>query len=307
MILTLGAIACATAPAATLLVINQYKAKGPVTETLVPVVAFDDAVALIAFAVLFSIAKIVQIGGEFDPIKALLIPFLEIVISILLGGVMGFIISMATRFFKSRHNRLILIINSVLLCVAISQIDTAKVFGWSFSFSLSSLLTVMALGGVYANLAKGKTITYEYLDKFTSPIFMLFFVISGARLDFSVFGSKSALIVIVIAAIYLLSRVLGKWAGSAFGSTVTKSPDIVKKYLGFALVPQAGVALGLAANAQSYMIGLDNPVGTNEEARKIGILIYTIIIVSTMVYELTGPLITKWALTKAGEIPKSAS
>ena len=307
MILTLGAIACATAPAATLLVINQYKAKGPVTETLVPVVAFDDAVALIAFAVLFSIAKIVQIGGEFDPIKALLIPFLEIVISILLGGVMGFIISMATRFFKSRHNRLILLITSVLLCVAISQIDTAKVFGWSFSFSLSSLLTVMALGGVYANLAKGKTITYEYLDKFTSPIFMLFFVISGARLDFSVFGSKSALIVIVIAAIYLLSRVLGKWAGSAFGSTVTKSPDIVKKYLGFALVPQAGVALGLAANAQSYMIGLDNPVGTNEEARKIGILIYTIIIVSTMVYELTGPLITKWALTKAGEIPKSAS
>lgn len=305
MILTLGAIACATAPAATLLVVNQYKAKGPVTETLIPVVAFDDAVALIAFAVLFSIAKIVQIGGDFDPIKALLIPFLEIVISLLIGAGFGFIISFATRWFKSRHNRLILVIVAVLLCVAIAQIDTEKVFGWSFSFQLSSLLTVMALGGIYANLAKGKESTYEYLDKFTSPIFMLFFVISGARLDFSVFGSKSAIIVVVIAAIYLLSRVAGKWGGSALGSSITKCPDIVKKYLGFTLVPQAGVALGLAANAQSFLVGLDNPVGTNEAARTVGVLIYTIIIVSTMVYELTGPLITKWALTKAGEISRT--
>lgn len=307
MILTLGAIACATAPAATLLVINQYKAKGPVTETLIPVVAFDDAVALIAFAILFSIAKIVQIGGEFDFIKTLLIPFLEIIISLSIGAVMGLIISFATRWFKSRHNRLILIIVGVLLCVALAQIDTEKVFGWPFSFQLSSLLTIMALGGVYANLAKGKETTYEYLDKFTSPIFMLFFVISGSRLDFSVFGSKNALIVVIIAAIYLVSRVLGKWGGSAIGSTATKCPDVVKKYLGFALVPQAGVALGLAANAQSFMIALDNPVGSNEAARTIGTLIYTIIIVSTMVYELVGPLVTKWALTKAGEITRTNS
>lgn len=306
MILTLGAIACATAPAATLLVINQYKAKGPVTETLIPVVAFDDAVALIAFAILFSIAKIVQIGGEFDPIKALLIPFLEILISLVIGAIAGMIISFATRWFKSRHNRLILVITAVLLCVGLAQIDTQKVWGWDFSFQLSSLLTVMAMGGVYANLAKGKTETYEYLDKFTSPIFMLFFVISGSRLNFSVFGSKSALVVVIIASIYLLSRVAGKWGGAAFGSQVTKCPSVVKKYLGWTLVPQAGVALGLAANAQSFLVGLDNPVGTNEAARTVGVLIYTIIIVSTMVYELTGPLITKWALTKAGEInPKN--
>lgn len=306
MILILGAIACATAPAATLLVVNQYKAKGPVTETLIPVVAFDDAVALIAFSVLFSIAKIVQIGGAFDPIKAIVIPLLQIIISLVIGAIFGFIISLATRWFKSRHNRLILIISAVLICVGLAQIDTQKVFGWSFSFQLSSLLTVMALGGVYVNFAKGLSTTNEYLDKFTSPIFMLFFVISGANLNFSVFADKSALIVIAIAAIYLTSRVLGKWLGSAFGSKVTSCPPVVQKYLGFTLVPQAGVALGLAANAKRFFEGL-NVGDANPEAGKLGTLIYTIIIVSTMIYELVGPLVTKWALIKAGEIdPKNA-
>ena len=300
MILILGAIACATAPAATLLVINQYKAKGPVTETLIPVVAFDDAVALIAFSVLFSIAKIVQLGGDFDPINALLIPFLQIVISLVIGAGIGFIVSSATKWFKSRHNRLILIIASVLLCVGLAQIDTAKVFGWSFSFQLSSLLTVMALGGVYANFAHGLVTTNEYLDKFTSPIFMLFFVISGAKLNFGVFFTDSALIVVIIAAIYLIARVIGKWLGSALGSKITSCPPVVQKYLGFTLVPQAGVALGLAGNTQTFFGGL-----SDVNAQQVGILVFTIIIVSTMVYELTGPLITKWALTKAGEIETS--
>ena len=300
MILILGAIACATAPAATLLVINQYKAKGPVTETLIPVVAFDDAVALIAFSVLFSIAKIVQLGGDFDPINALLIPFLQIIISLVVGAGIGFIVSLATKWFKSRHNRLILIIASVLLCVGLAQIDTAKVFGWSFSFQLSSLLTVMALGGVYANFAHGLVTTNEYLDKFTSPIFMLFFVISGAKLNFGVFFTDSALIVVIIAVIYLIARVIGKWLGSALGSKITSCPPVVQKYLGFTLVPQAGVALGLAGNTQTFFGGL-----SDVNAQQVGILVFTIIIVSTMVYELTGPLITKWALTKAGEIETS--
>ena len=297
MILILGAIACATAPAATLLVINQYKARGPVTETLIPVVAFDDAVALIAFSVLFSIAKIIQIGDTFDFVKVILVPILEIVISLLIGAIVGFLVSLGTKWFKSRHNRLILIIAGVLLCVGLAQIDTAKLFGWPFSFQLSSLLTVMAMGGIYVNFAKGISTTNEYLDKFTSPIFMLFFVISGARLNFGVFGDESGLIVVIIAAIYLISRVIGKWLGSALGSKITNCPSVVQKYLGFTLVPQAGVALGLAYNAQEFFKA--DPIVENQ---KLGMLIYTIIIVSTMVYELTGPLITKWALTKAGEI-----
>ncbi len=294
MILILGSIACATAPAATLLVINQYKARGPVTETLIPVVAFDDAVALIAFSILFSIAKILQIGGSFNFITAILIPILEIVISLVIGAVIGFIISMASKWFKSRHNRLIMCIAAVLLAVGLAQIDTATVFGWNFSFQLSSLLTIMAIGAVYVNLSAGVDSTGEYLDKFTSPIFMLFFIISGARLNFSVFASDNALLVIAIAAIYLLSRVLGKWLGSAFGAKVTKCEPVIQKYLGFTLVPQAGVALGLANNAQVFM--------TNAGENELGSLIYTVIIMSTMIYELTGPLITKWALTKAGEI-----
>lgn len=298
MILILSSIACATAPAATLLVINQYKAQGPVTETLIPVVAFDDAVALIAFSIMFSIANVLQTGTNFDFITAILIPILEIIFSLIIGAVVGFIVSMATKWFKSRHNRLILVIAGVLLCVGLSQIDTKTVFGWSFSFQLSSLLTVMAMGALYANLAKGLLTTGEFLDKFTSPIFMLFFIISGAKLNFGVFGSKYAILVISIAAIYLITRVIGKWLGSAGGCKLTKCDPIVSKYLGFTLIPQAGVALGLASKAQIFM--------TQSGAEETGTLIYTVIIVSTIVYELTGPLVTKWALTKAGEIKTQA-
>ena len=298
-ILIFGSIACATAPAATLLVINQYRAKGPVTETLIPVVAFDDAVALIAFSILFSIAKTLQFGGEFNFIEAFLIPTLEILISLAIGAILGFVIGFATRWFKSRHNRLILCIASTLLCIGLAQIDTKVVFGWNFSFQLSSLLTVMALGGVYINIAKGVDITNEYLDKFTSPIFMLFFIISGAKLNFGVFASNNRWLVILIALIYIISRAIGKWLGAMAGSKATKSDKVVQKYLGWTLIPQAGVALGLAGNVQNYFAINNNG---NDQILEIGVIIYTVIIVSTMVYELTGPLITKLALTKAGEI-----
>jgi len=294
LILILGSIACATAPAATLLVINQYKAKGPVTETLIPVVAFDDAVALIAFSIMFSIAKILQIGGEFSAVEAIVIPLLEIVFSLLIGAVIGFIISFATKYFTSRHNRLVLIIAAVLLCVGLAQIDTNKVFGWNFSFQLSSLLTVMACGAIYVNFAKGTETTNEYLDKFTSPIFMLFFVISGSKLNFGVFGDKNAVIIITVALIYLVSRVIGKWCGSALGCKMTKCPKVVQKYLGFTLIPQAGVALGLAGNAQNFLANIGE--------KELGSTIFTIIIISTMIYELSGPIVTKWALKKSGEI-----
>lgn len=294
MILILGSIACATAPAATLLVINQYRAKGPLTETLIPVVAFDDAVALIAFSILFSIAKILQNGGAFSVLEALVIPLLEIIFSILIGGLFGFILSLMTRWFTSRHNRLVAVIATTLLCVAISNINTQTTLSWSFSFQLSSLLTVMSCGAIYVNLAKGVSKTNEFLDKFTVPIFMLFFIISGAKLDFGIFKSSSALLVILIALIYLISRVIGKVSGATLGSTITKCETPIKKYLGFTLIPQAGVALGLASKAQLYL--------DKTSSSDLGGMLFTIIIVSTMIYELTGPLITKWALSKAGEI-----
>ena len=290
MILILSSIACATAPAATLMVINQYKARGEVTDTLIPVVAFDDAVALIAFAILFSIANVINSGISFNFVDAILIPILEIILSLVIGGIIGLLVSLATHWFKSRHNRLICIIAGVVLAVGISQISTKTTFGWSFDFQLSSLLTAMAVGGVYHNLALGRSTTNEFLEKFTAPIFMLFFIISGAKLNFGIFGGKGAILVVGIALIYIVSRVIGKWGGTTLSSKATHCSENVQKYLGLMLVPQAGVALGLASKAEASL---------NNE---FGALIYTVIIVSTIIYELTGPLITKWALKKAGEI-----
>lgn len=303
MILTLGSIACATAPAATLLVIQQYKAKGPVTSTLIPVVAFDDSVALMAFAILFAVSKILVVGGTFSFIDGLLIPLLEIVLSLLIGAAIGFILSMATKWFKSRNNRLILVVASVILCVGLSMIDTKKL-GWGFSFQLSSLLTIMAVGAIYVNLANGVEKTDEYLTRFTSPIFMLFFILSGAGLNFGIFFQGQALLVISIALIYLITRIIGKWGGSMIGASITKCEPTVKKYLGFTLIPQAGVALGLAASAKSFFSSTSGIGG--ESGSQMGELIYTCIIVSTIIYELIGPLVTKWALKQAGEIEKTA-
>ena len=294
MILTLGSIACATAPAATLLVIRQYRAKGPVTETLIPVVAFDDAVALIAFSVLFSIAMVIQSGEQFNVINAIVIPVLEILLSIVFGTILGFITSFATKWFKSKHNRLICVIAAVILSVGFSQIDTATVFHWDFSFQFSSLLVCMMVGAIYYNFAEGTEKTDKYLNKFTAPIFMLFLIISGAKLNFGVFGGEKAALVISIAVIYIITRVIGKWVGSATSSKATHCEISVQKYLGFTLIPQAGVALGLANKTQTYM----KLAGFEE----VGVIIYTCIILSTIIYEFTGPLITKWALVKAGEI-----
>ncbi|MGM9874066.1 MAG: cation:proton antiporter [Bacilli bacterium] len=292
MILTLGSIACATAPAATLLIIQQYKAKGPVTSTLIPVVAFDDSAALIVFALLFAISKILVIGGTFNFIDGLLIPVLEIIISILIGGLIGLIVSFATKWFKSRNNRLIIIIAAIILCVGLSMINT-KDIGLPFSFQLSSLLTVMPLGAVYVNLASGIERTDKYLVRFTAPIFMLFFILSGAQLNFGIFFNSKAALVLLIALIYIITRVIGKWSGAAIGANITKCEPTVKKYLGLTLIPQAGVALGLATSAKTFFSSTGNDIGET---------IYTCIIVSTIVYELVGPLITKWALTKANEI-----
>ncbi len=299
MILILGSIACATAPAATLLVIQQYKAEGPVTRTLIPVVAFDDGVALIAFAILFAISKILAIGGSFDVMTALVIPLLEIVISLVIGAIFGFIISFATRWFTGRGNRMMLCIFAVLVCTGLSLIDT-ETLGWGFSFQLSNLLTIMAMGAVYVNMARGIENTGMFLDKFTAPIFMLFFIISGANLNFGIFMNENAILIVIIAAIYLLCRVLGKWSGAAIGAGITKCEPNVKKYLGFTLIPQAGVALGLASNAELFFTSTGN-----ENLIFIGELLYTCIIVSTIIYELVGPLVTKWALTQAKEIAPS--
>lgn len=311
IILTLGAIACATAPAATLMVVRQYKAKGPVTNTLLPVVAFDDAVALIAFEVLFSIAKAMAKGTTPDFMSIAVWPLVSIILSLTIGAALGFLVTFGCKFFKSRANRMIMCIVAIFLCIGISLIPFSSFLPNGINISTSSLLTTMMVGAVLINMRGDSELIFERMDMFTPPIFMLFFVISGANLDLTIFASSNALIMIIIALVYLVFRALGKYLGAFTSAKISKSEPTVQKYLGFTLFPQAGVAIGLASTASQTLVKEGTMLLQNDSSNMLGNTLVTygnmilaIILTSTMVYELCGPFITKIALTKAGEIQK---
>lgn len=287
LILTFGAIACATAPAATLMVVRQYKAKGPVVDTLIPVVAFDDAVALISFAVLFSISKSLSGAGQITFLEVAVYPLLEIICSIGLGTILGILVSFGCKLFKSRANRSIMVICSVFIVVGLSALSSE--LNWKISFS--SLLSCMMIGALFVNLRSDASKLIERIDGITPPLYMLFFVISGASLDITKFGEKGAGILILIASFYIVFRCLGKWTGSYFSCKFTKAEPTVQKYLGFTLFPQAGVAIGLATTAYNSF-----PIAEQ------GATVLAVILFATIVYELLGPVITKISLKKAGEI-----
>ena len=297
MVLILGAIASATAPAATLMIIKQYKAKGPLVDTLLPVVALDDAAALILFAILFQIAKGLTLGEDLNIYLSLIKPWIEIIISVGLGLVIGILISLLNKLFKSRNNRLVLCIFTVFAAVGLYFLFKEPYLG---NFELSSLIMCMMAGAIYTNLSKDREEhTLDLLDRFTSPLYMIFFIISGANLDLTIFGSKKAVIVVIVAAIYIIFRVLGKYSGAYLGARVTKSEPKVRKYLGLTLIPQAGVAIGLATTA-------NNMFSSNPATSELGELIIAIILTSTLVYELVGPLVSKYALTKSGDISSNS-
>ena len=287
LILTFGAIACATAPAATLMVIRQYKAKGPVVDTLIPVVAFDDAVALIAFAILFSISKSLSNNTALNVMDILVWPIVEIIASLALGAALGFAISFGFKFFKSRANRSILIICVVFIVVGLSGL--ASYYAWKIN--ISSLLACMMIGAIFINIREDAGRTLERIDGITPPLYMLFFVISGASLDITIFASKGAVTLIIIALVYVVFRCVGKWLGAYFGSKSMHSESTVQKYLGYTLFPQAGVAIGLATTANQ---AFPDPT--------LASLVLAVILSATIIYELVGPVITKIALKKAGEI-----
>ena len=296
LVLTLAAIASATAPAATLMVIKQYNAKGPLVNTLLPVVALDDAAALILFAILFQVATNLSTGGEFSIYAMLFKPIIEILISVAIGAALGGLISLINKIFKSRNNKLVLCIFTVFAAVGLYILFKQPYMG---GFELSSLLICMMAGALFTNLAKDSLRTLDVLDRFTSPIYMMFFVFSGASLDLTIFFNENGLIVVAVAFIYLIFRVVGKYLGAFTGASITRCEPQVKKYLGLTLVPQAGVAIGLATTASSLFGANENPV-----IKQTGALIIAIILSSTLVYELVGPLVSKYALTKAGEIVK---
>ena len=278
----LGAVATATAPAATLMVVRQYKAKGPVTDILLPVVALDDAVGLVVFAISFGIAGAIN-TGTVDAVSMIVNPVLEVVLSIALGAVMGFLFTLCEQFFHSRSKRMAISVTFVMLTVAISSL---KFEIGEVHIAFSSLLACMMLGTIFCNICDFSEELMERADRWTVPLLVLFFVISGAELDLSVFRNW---IYVVIGAAYILFRCIGKYFGARLSAKATKCDDNIVKYLGITLFPQAGVALGMASQALEF--GGD-----------IGVLVQSITLFSVLIYELVGPYFTKVALTKAGDI-----
>lgn len=279
----LGAIATATAPAATLMVVKQYKARGPLTDILLPVVALDDAVGLVAFAVSFGVARALQ-SGKVDLISMLVEPLIEVIGSLILGALMGALFTWVESFFKSNSKRLCLSLTFVLMSVSLSMLKFS-IGGVHVGFS--SLLVCMMLGTVFCNICKHADELMEKTDKWTMPIYILFFVLSGAELELSVLSSG---IVVLIGAVYILFRSLGKYVGAFSSAKMTGCNENIVKYLGVTLLPQAGVALGMSITVKEIM-------GAAE-----GSLVRNIILFSVLIYELVGPMLTKIALTKAGDI-----
>lgn len=279
--LCLGAIATATAPAATLMIVRQYKARGIVTDTLLPVVAFDDAIGLIIFAISLAVAKaMAHSSASLTIMDVLILPLLEIIVSLSVGALIGTLLSFMAKIFKSRANRISLCVVAVFAGVGLCTVIP--------NFHLSDLLTCMAIGALYANLNKESGQIFDIMDRWTSPLFLLFFIISGAELDLSIIPMVG-----LIGIVYLISRSIGKYSGAYLGAKIVHADNNVKKYLGLTLLPQAGVAIGMAQK-----------VANTAELVNAGFAskVVTVTLCATLVYELIGPILAKWALVKSGEI-----
>ncbi len=277
----LGAIASATAPAATLMVVRQYKAKGPLTDILLPIVALDDAVGLVLFAVSFGIANAFMVGSV-NIVSIIVEPVLEVVLSLLLGALMGYLFSFFEKFFHSRSKRLSMSVTFVFLTVALSNLKF-EIGGVHISFS--SLLVCMMLGTMFCNVCEFSEELMDRVDRWSAPLLVLFFVISGAELELSVFKDW---VIVVIGIVYIIFRSLGKYCGARFSAQAVKCNKNIIKYLGITLLPQAGVALGMAIKAKT--LGAE------------GSIVADITLFSVLIYELVGPYLTKISLLKAGEI-----
>lgn len=279
--IVLGAVATATAPAATLMVVRQYKAKGPLTDILLPVVALDDAVGLVVFAISFGVAKSLSLASV-NVLSIILEPLLEVVLSLGLGALMGVLFTWCEQHFHSRSKRMAVSVTFVMLTVGISLCQF-ELGGIHVAFS--SLLACMMLGTVFCNICDFSEELMDRADRWTAPILILFFVISGAELELSVFAD---LAVVIVGVVYIAARSCGKYFGAGISSRMMKCDSNIIKYLGITLLPQAGVALGMAIKAME--LGPD------------GAIVRNITLFAVLIYEIVGPYLTKIALTKAGDI-----
>ena len=278
--ITLGSIAAATAPAATLMVVKQYKAKGPLTHLLLMVVAIDDAVGLVLFSASYGVANALE-QGHMDLLSVVVEPLMEILLSLLLGAVAGYLLNLLEVYFHSRSKRMSLSVAFVLLTVGVSMLKV-EVGGVRCGFSL--LLVCMMTGTVFCNVCPTSEELMDRLDRWVSPINILFFVLSGAELDLTILSNP---LVLLVGVVYIASRSLGKISGAYTSCCATKCSPSIQKYLGITLLPQAGVALGMAAEAAQLSDGH---------------MVRNVVLFSVLVYELVGPTLTRMALTAAGEI-----
>ena len=278
--ITLGASAAATAPAATLMVVRQYKADGPLTKLLLLVVAIDDAVGLVLFSASFGVASALE-SGSISVLTVLVEPVMEVVLSLALGSLAGWVLNFVERFFHSRSKRLSISIGFVLLTVGLSMLEF-EVGGIHCGFSL--LLVCMMTGTVFCNICDFSEELMGRVDGWTAPLFVLFFVLSGAELNLEILANP---LVLLIGAVYIVFRSIGKYAGSYGSCALTGCSESIKKHLGITLLPQAGVALGMALTAQQLADGQ---------------VVRNVVLFSVLVYELVGPALTKRSLIAAGEI-----
>ena len=278
--ITLGAIASATAPAATLMVVRQYKANGPLTKLLLLVVAIDDAVGLLLFSVSFGVATALS-HGQVSILAVVVEPLLEIVLSLMLGGLTGWLLNRVEMFFHSRSKRMTVSVAFVLLTVGLSMLEF-HIGPVHCSFSL--LLVCMMCGTIFCNICDTSEELMDRVDGWTMPLNVLFFVISGAELDLQILTNPMTILVGII---YIIARSAGKYYGSMSSCALTKQSKPITDNLGITLLPQAGVALGMALTAASL------PDGT---------LVRNVVLFAVLIYELVGPTLTKRSLLAVGDI-----
>lgn len=272
--LILGAVASATAPAATVMVLNECKAKGPLTSTLLGVVAIDDAICLIIYAIASSVAKVMVNHETLSLYKIIILPLGEIILSLLVGGIFGIILSVLIKRARSSQENLTFTIGTVMVLIGVAS-----------TFHLSALLSAMALGIVVANVSEHEKRIFKNIESFSPPVFAAFFVLAGARLDMSLIPSVG-----LVGLGYFLFRMIGKIAGARLGGKLSNAPREVRENIGYGLLSQVGVAVGLAITVSHEFAGTE-----------IGTLVITILLATTIMTELIGPIATKRAVFKAKE------
>lgn len=285
--LILASMSAATAPAATIMVIRQYRAFGPVTKTILPITALDDIYGIIVFGFFISIAQILVPQGVVQSTALMFAkPFIEVFGSIIAGGLIGFILSkLANKFDKIRDDMQVLALLSVLFSIGLSSIVNHYLHDYGIAFS--QLLMNIMIGSMLANVAKTPQRTFSAINDFATPFYIMFFTLAGASLDLAILKADS--LILWIALVYIIARGSGKILGITVGAVVAKSSKTIRKYLGIALLPQGGVSIGLLVIVSVQM-------------KSFYPVISTIIMLSILVYETLGPVFAKFAISKAGEI-----